>query len=242
MLLLLEYNFKTTIMKTRLFLAAYLLFGIFLFGQDSYQLPIKTQLITLNPSQEIKNTAGLNLGIFDDYQTQKISGINVQLNPITLIYLLAPTEIEVPKEGTETVTINGIHLSTGGMTDGKALNGVGLSMYHIAQETNGITLNGFNNNSGKLNGLHISGLNNSAEKGNGILVALSNSAGKYNGLQLGILNDIGNGNGLQVGLYNRSTKLKGVQIGLINKTKDRKGFQLGFWNKNAKRTLPLINF
>lgn len=242
MLLLLKYNFKTTIMKTRLFLTAYLLFGILLFGQDSYQLPIKTQVITLNPSQEIRNTAGLNLGIFDDYQTQKIAGINVQLNPITLIYLLAPKEIEVPKDGAETVTINGIHLSTGGIMDGKALNGVGLSMYHIAQEINGITLNGFNNNSGKLNGVHISGLNNSAETGNGILVALSNSAGKFNGIQLGIVNDIGKGNGLQAGLYNRSTKLKGVQIGLINKTKDRKGLQLGFWNKNAKRTLPLINF
>ena len=229
-------------MKTRLLFTAHLLFGIFMFGQSSYQPPIKTQLITLNPSQQIKNTAGLNLGIFDDYQRQKITGINVQLNPITLIYLLAPKEIEIPKAGDETVSINGIHISTGGMMDGKALNGLGLSMYHIAQETNGITLTGFNNNSGKLNGVHISGLSNSAEKANGLLISLSNEAEKLNGIQLGLVNELGTGNGLQVGLYNRSTKLKGAQIGLINKSKNKKGFQLGFWNKNAKRTLPLINF
>ena len=229
-------------MKTRLFLTAHLLFGILLFGQDSYQPSIRTQLITLNPSQEIKNTAGLNLGIFDDYQKQKITGMNIQLNPITLIYLLAPKEIEVPKEGDETVSINGIHISTGGMMDGKSLNGLGLSMYHVAQDTNGITLTGFNNNSGKLNGVHISGLSNSAEKANGLLISLSNDAEELNGIQLGLVNELGTGNGLQVGLYNRSTKLKGAQIGLINKTKNKKGFQLGFWNENAKRTLPLINF
>lgn len=229
-------------MKTRLLFTAHLFFGILLFGQDSYQPPIKTQLITLNPSQEIKNTAGLNLGIFDDYQKQKITGMNIQLNPITLIYLLAPKEIEVPKEGDETVSINGIHISTGGMMDGKSLNGLGLSMYHVAQKTNGITLTGFNNNSRKLNGVHISGLSNSAEKANGLLISLSNEAEKLNGLQLGLVNELGTGTGLQIGLYNRSTKLKGAQIGLINKTKNKKGFQLGFWNKNAKRTLPLINF
>ena len=229
-------------MKTRLFLTAHLLFGILLFGQDSYQPPIRTQLITLNPSQEIKNTAGLNLGIFDDYQKQKITGMNIQLNPITLIYLLAPKEIEVPKEGDETVSINGIHISTGGMMGGKALNGLGLSMYHVAQETNGVTLTGFNNNSGKLNGVHISGLSNSAEQANGLSISLSNEAEKLNGIQIGLVNELGTGNGLQIGLYNRSTKLKGAQIGLINKTKNKKGFQLGFWNKNAKRTLPLINF
>lgn len=226
----------------RLFLTVHLLLGILISGQDSIQVPLRTQLITWNPSQEIRNTAGLNVGIFDDYQKQKITGINLQLNPITLIYLLAPKEIEIPKDGYETAVINGIHVSTGGMIDGKALNGLGLSMYHIAQETNGITLNGFNNNSGKLNGIHLSVLSNSAENANGLLIALSNSAEKFNGLQLGIINDVGTGNGLQIGLNNSAVKLKGMQLGLINKTKSKRGFQLGFWNKNAKRTLPLVNF
>ena len=229
-------------MKTRLFLIVHILFGVFMFGQDSDQLPVKTKLITLNPSQQVKNTAGLNLGIFDAYQKQKISGINVQLNPITLIYLLAPKKFEVPEEADQTVSINGIHISTGGLLDGKALNGLGLSMYHIAQETNGLTLNGFNNNSGKLNGVHISGLNNSAGKANGLLVSFANEVGELNGVQLGFVNELGTGNGLQVGIYNKSTTLRGAQIGLINKTKNRKGLQLGLWNKNAKRTLPLINF
>ena len=227
-------------MKTRLLVTMYLFLGVFICGQNSIQL--KTKLITINPSRELKNTAGLNLGIFDDYQKQKIMGINLQLNPITLIYLLAPNTIEVPDEGNETVSVNGLHVSTGGMMDGKSLNGLGISMYHIAQKSNGITLNGFNNNSGKLNGIHISGLNNSAENANGLFVSLSNDAVKLNGLQVGIVNDTGVGNGMQVGFYNSTTNLKGIQIGVINRSKSSKGFQLGFWNKNAKRTLPLINF
>jgi len=215
----------------------------FYFGQDSLKqdLKIKSVLVTFNPSKIAKNTNGINLGILDAYQKQRINGINIQANPITLIYLLIPKAIEIPKEGEETVTINGLHISTGGMTEGKKLNGIGISMYHIAQETNGISLNGFNSNIGKMNGLQISWLNNSIEKGNGLQLSFSNGAEKLNGLQIGIFNEINSGNAFQMGLYNSTKKLKGLQVGIINKSENR-SFQIGFWNKNSKRTMPFINF
>ncbi len=229
-------------MKTKLLILS-MFICTFYFGQDSLKqdLKIKSALVTFNPSKIAKNTNGINLGILDAYQKQRINGINIQANPITLIYLLIPKAIEIPKEGEETVTINGLHISTGGMTEGKKLNGIGISMYHITQETNGISINGFNSNIGKMNGLQISWLNNSIEKGNGLQLSFSNGAEKLNGLQIGIFNEINSGNAFQMGLYNSTKKLKGLQVGVINKSENR-GFQIGFWNKNSKRTMPFINF
>ncbi|MEC5157140.1 LA_2272 family surface repeat-containing protein [Chryseobacterium sp. MP_3.2] len=227
---------KKTILSLAIFLTN------FAFAQTSEVENVKWSPLTINPTAVSRKTNGLNVGILDSYENRKINGINFQLNPITLLYLLIPTALEVPEKGSETVSINGLHLSTGGMLDGGTLNGIGISMYHIAQESNGITFNGFNNNSGKLNGVHVSWLNNSTENGNGILVAFSNTAEKFNGIQLGLFNEITEGNGLQVGINNSTSNLRGIQIGIINKSKSRKGLQLGFWNKNAKRTLPFINF
>jgi hypothetical protein len=226
---------KTTLLFTALFMSS------FIFGQDS--LKIKSSFITVNPQNKIlKNTNGINVGVLDDYRKQRINGINLQANPISLLYLLIPHAIEIPKEGEETATVNGLHISTGGMMDGKKLNGIGISMYHIAQETNGLSLNGFNNTSGKLNGLHISWLSNSTISGNGILVAFSNDAEKFNGIQAGGFNDNKKGNGLQVGFVNKGEKFKGCQIGVINKNQNGKVFQIGLWNVNPKRKMPIINW
>ncbi|MNK21019.1 hypothetical protein D3C87_392700 [compost metagenome] len=229
-------------MKTKLLILSIFICSFF-FGQDSLKqdLKIKSALVTFNPSKVAKNTNGINLGILDEYQKQRINGINLQANPITLLYLLIPKAIEVPKEGEETATLNGLHISTGGMMNGKKLNGIGISMYHIAQETNGISLNGFNSKIGKMNGLQISWLNNSIEKGNGLQISISNNSEKFNGFQMGLINEIDSGNGVQIGFYNSTKKLKGVQVGIINKSEGR-GFQIGFWNKNSKRTLPILNF
>ena len=160
----------------------------------------------------------------------------------SLIYFLFPKALPVPTKDNSTVTVNGLHFSTGGMMNGEKLNGVGASAFHHARITNGLTMNIFNNTSGKLNGLHISGFYNDAETGNGMLIAVNNDVGNFNGIQLGIMNNTELGRGLQIGVYNKTKKQKGLQIGLINKTEAKKGFQIGFWNKNSKRTLPLINF
>lgn len=231
-------------MKTTIFIATMML-GTMSFAQTA-DLQIdenKSSFITINPSDSEKDTNGINVGILDDYnQQKKINGLNLQLNPISLIYLLAPKEIPVPSEENATVSINGLHVSTGGLLDGKKLNGLGISIYHISRETNGFTANLFNNNSEKLNGVHFSFLNNSAVTGNGMLISISNSTENFKGIQIGLFNDNLTGKGAQVGVINKGEQFKGVQIGLINKNKNGRNFQIGFWNKNSKRTLPLINF
>lgn len=230
-------------MKTTILILAIMISSV-AFGQDSIQLVEKndTRIFTVNPSLEVRNTAGINVGILDDYEKQTINGLNLQANPISLIYFLFPKSLPVPSEEQSTATINGLHLSTGGMMDGEKLNGVGISAFHHARITNGLTLNIFNNTSGKLNGLHISGFYNEAEIGNGLLIAIGNDVEKFNGIQIGAINSNGFGTGLQIGIFNKSKRQRGLQVGLVNKTEAKKGFQIGFWNKNAKRTLPLINF
>ncbi|MBW8524340.1 hypothetical protein K0U91_10045 [Chryseobacterium chendengshani] len=213
-------------MKTKLSIIA-LCISLIIFGQES--LKIKSSLLTVNPQKIIRNTNGFNVGILDDYQKQRINGINFQINPLTLLYPLIPQAISVPTENKSTVTVNGLHLSTGGMMDGKKLNGLGISMYHHSRTTNGFSVNFFNNTSGDLNGFHISGFANSSEKGIGLNMAF-----------LG--NDSNDFKGLQISMCNESEKMRGVQIGLVNKTKNLRGLQFGLWNVNEKRKFPIINW
>ena len=230
-------------MKIKFLMMIGLFAGSVINAQDSLQIEkIKSKAITFTPKAQVENTNGINLGVMDNYQSQTINGFNLQGNPFSLIYPLLPRAIEVPTDEQATVSINGLHISTGGATNAKKLNGIGISMYHVAQTTNGFTVNGFNNNSGKLNGLHISFINNSADTGKGLLISFSNTADQFGGVQLGIYNYTGTMKGLQAGAVNVSKDNKGLQIGLVNKTDRNKGLQIGFWNKNAKRTLPLINF
>ncbi|MBW7676054.1 LA_2272 family surface repeat-containing protein [Chryseobacterium chendengshani] len=213
-------------MKTKLSIIA-LFISLIIFGQES--LKIKSSLVTLNPQKIIRNTNGFNVGILDDYQKQRINGINFQINPLTLFYPLIPQAISVPTENKSTVTVNGLHFSTGGMMDGKKLNGLGISMYHHSRTTNGFSVNFFNNTSGDLNGFHISGFANSSEKGIGLNMAF-----------LG--NDSNDFKGMQISMCNESEKMRGVQIGLVNKTKNLRGLQFGLWNVNEKRKFPIINW
>lgn len=199
-----------------------------IFGQD--MVKIKSAVFTVNPKKSFtKNTSGINVGVLDVYKKQTVNGLNLQANPLSLIYPLIPTAIPVPTEEASTVVVNGLHLSTGGMTDGEKLNGVGISMYHHARITNGFSVNFYNNTSGSLNGIHLSGFANSSDKGVGINAAL---LGNYS-------DDFG---GVQVSCFNNSKKMKGLQVGLVNKSEHLRGIQLGLWNVNEKRKLPLINW
>ncbi|MGA9213429.1 LA_2272 family surface repeat-containing protein [Kaistella sp.] len=229
-------------MKTKLL---FIFACTFMFGQDSLSqdLKLKSAVITFNPAKIAKNTTGINLGVFDSYQKQKINGINLQINPITLLYPLLPQAIPVPSEDEVTVILNGIHISTGGMMDGAKLNGLGISIYHHARVTNGFSANLFNNTSGILNGIHVSGAANNSEKGAGITFAfMGNYSEKFTGLQIGGFNEAKQMKGLQIGFVNKSENLKGIQVGIVNNNKNGRNFQLGFWNKNTKRTLPILNF
>lgn len=216
----------------KLFLIINLFFGFtILFSQNTDSISLrKTKIFSFSPKKTLSNNVnGINLGVLDIYDGQKINGINLQLNPIVIIYPLLPKAIPAPEKDKGRVVIDGIHLSTSGTTDDKEMNGIGISMYHHAFATNGISANFYNNTSKKLNGIHISGFSNNTDKGSGLNVAvLGNFAEKFNGLQ--------------IGLSNETENLKGAQIGLFNKTNKMKGLQIGFWNKNGKRSLPFINF
>lgn len=214
-------------MKTNLLVIALVMSSLY-FGQDS--LKIKSALVTVNPqNKNLRNTNGLNVGVLDDYQKQRINGLNLQANPISLIYPLIPKALPVPSKEASTVTVSGLHLSTGGMVDGEKLNGLGISIYHHCRITNGVSVNFYNNTSGILNGIHISGFVNNSLKGNGLNVAfLGNYSDDFKGMQ--------------VAIFNQSEKMKGMQIGMVNKSKKMKGLQIGLWNENEKRKLPLINW
>lgn len=213
----------------KLLIIATLIFSSFSFAQDSLSIR-KTKVIAFSPKKFIADNAnGINFGILDEYDHQKINGINFQLNPFVLIYPLLPKGIDVPTEQNATVTVNGLSISTGGMTDGKKLNGIAISAYHHAMITNGISANFYNNTSGKLNGIHVSGFANNSDKGAGITVA---AMGNYSE----------NFSGIQLAFFNEAKSMKGVQIGLSNKSDKLKGLQVGLWNKNGKRSLPIFNF
>ena len=216
----------------KLFLIFNLFYGTtFLFSQNTDSISLrKTKFISFSPKKNLSdNVNGINVGVLDAYDGQKINGFNLQFNPIVIIYPLLPKAIPAPEKDNGSVVINGLHLSTSGTTDAKEVNGVGVSMYHHAFATNGISVNFYNNTSKNLNGIHISGFSNNTDVGNGLNVAfLGNYAENFNGLQIGLSNDAENLKGLQVGLFNRTNKMKGLQI--------------GFWNKNGKRSLPIINF
>ena len=231
-------------MKTKLLLL-FIFTCMFTFGQDSLNLDLKLKstLITFNPAKIVKNTTGINLGIMDDYEHQTINGINLQANPIFLLYPLIPKAIPAPTEANATVVVNGIHFSTGGMTDGKQLNGLGISMYHHSMETNGISVNFYNNTSTKLNGVYVSGFANNSAKGRGINISvLANHSEDFKGLLIGAFNSATKMKGLQIGISNQTENMKGIQVGIVNKNKNGRNFQIGLWNKNAKRTLPILNF
>lgn len=203
----------------------------FLFSQNADSISLrKTKFISFSPKRILSNNVnGINIGVFDDYDGQKINGINLQLNPIVIIYPLLPKAIPAPERDKGSVVINGIHISTSGTTDAKEMNGIGVSMYHHAFATNGISANFYNNTSKKLNGIHVSGFSNNTDVGNGLNIAfLGNYAEKFNGVQIGFSNETENLKGAQVGFFNKANKIKGLQIGL--------------WNKNNKRSLPIINF
>lgn len=216
----------------KLFLIFHLFFSItFLFSQKSDSISERpTKFISFSPKKTLSNNVnGINIGVLDDYDGQKINGVNLQFNPFVLIYPLLPKAIPAPERDQGSVVINGIHLSTSGTTDAKEVNGIGVSLYHHAFATNGFSANFYNNTSKKLNGIHVSGFSNNANVGNGLNVAfLGNYAENFNGVQ--------------ISLSNETENLKGLQVGLFNKTNKMKGLQIGFWNKNGKRSLPFINF
>jgi hypothetical protein len=210
---------------------------------------LKTRMFAFTPvSQKVDKVNGLAVGLglsltVQDRDAVTVNGFNLELNPLTPLILLF---LDPSRMGNDTITatVNGLHISTAGFMRNAKLNGLGISVYSIAMESNGMTLTGLYNASKVMNGLHISGLANSAETaGHGLFIAAFNYSGNFGGMMLGGCNRATNFKGVSLGLANITyNDMTGVQIGLFNRAKKCKGLQIGLWNVNEERSLPFFNW
>lgn len=245
-----EYQKTITIMSKANFLILFLLSFFCGFSQEEVsQDNLKTTVFSLTPrTRKVQQVNGLAIGLGYDIDAnstiKKVNGLNVEINPFTLLYFMFddPTRRGFPEKST--MKINGLSIGTGhsNQNEDVTYSGLSVSLINTGFSCNGISVNGFYNYSTKMNGLHVSGIANVSKKMNGLGLSLSNSSEKLNGIQIGVFNDANYFNGIQMGIYNNSSEYKGVQIGLINKTKSKNGLQLGFWNINNKRSFPFINW
>lgn len=210
---------------------------------------LKTVIFSLTPRtkkvQQVNGLAvGLGFDIDDDNKIKKVNGINLEIDPLTILYLMFddPSRRGFPQE--PTIKINGLNIGTGhsNQCENVAYTGLSVSLINTGFSCNGISVNGFYNYATKMNGLHISVIANVSKNINGIGFSFSNNTENLNGIQIGVFNDADYFKGIQLGVVNKSSQYKGVQIGLINKTKSQKGVQLGFWNINKKRSFPFLNW
>ncbi|MDI1318231.1 hypothetical protein [Flavobacterium sp.] len=220
------------------------------FSQENVrQDSLKTVVFSLTPrTKKVQQINGLTIGLgydlFPNSTIKKVNGLNLEINPFTILYLMFddPTRRGFPEESS--VKINGLSIATGhsNQNEDVAYSGWSVSLINSGFSCNGISVNGFYNYSTELNGLHISGFGNISRNMNGLSISFSNDSENLNGIQIGLLNNSDCFNGIQMGIFNQSSKYKGIQIGLVNKTKGQKGFQVGFWNINNKRSFPFLNW
>lgn len=236
-------------MKTN-FLILFLASFFFGFSQEKGpQNNLKTVVFSLTPrTSKVQQVNGLAIGLgYDinaDSKIKKVNGLNVEINPFTLLYFMFddPTRRGFPEEST--IKINGLSVGTGhsNQNEDVAYSGLSVSLINSGFSCNGISVNGLYNYATKMNGLHISGFGNVSKNMNGLCLSFSNNSENFNGIQIGVFNDADYFNGVQIGIANKSSKYKGIQIGLINKTKSQNGLQVGFWNINNKRSFPFLNW
>jgi hypothetical protein len=235
-------------MKTN-FLILFLTSFFCAFSQEVSKDSLKTVVFSFTPrTKKVEKVNGLAIGLgydmFENSKITEVNGINLEVNPFTLLYLMFddPSRRGFPEEAT--VKINGLSIGTGhsNQNDDVAYSGLSISLINSGFSNNGISINGFRNYVTNMNGLHVSGFGNFSKNMNGLSLSLTNTSENGNGIQIGLLNGAANFNGIQIGLFNESSKYRGVQIGLVNKTKSQKGLQLGFWNINNKRSFPFLNW
>ncbi|MBD3906976.1 hypothetical protein NAL32_20050 [Chryseobacterium sp. Ch-15] len=225
-------------MKTKLFLIIAIIFNSWMFCQDSLKVnEQEVRVIAVTPlNYGITKVNGLAVGLGfdpkylfkDDGLTkiQKVNGLNLEVNPLGLMYLLFYNPPRAQDE--ELIKVNGLNISSAGYLRGVSHNGVSVSLYNYGHTMNGVM--------GSLLSFDI-------EKGRGVFFStMSVSSKEMKGLSIAPFNGAEVLRGVQIGFYNNNSDGKGLQIGLVNRSKKMKGLQIGFWNKNGKRTLPLINF
>lgn len=245
-----EYQKTVTIMSKSKFLILFLLSFFCGFSQEEVsQDNLKSTVFSFTPrTRKVQQVNGLAIGLgYDidaDSTIKKVNGLNIEINPFTLLYFMFddPSRRGFPEA--PTVKVNGLSIGTGhsNQNEDVAYTGLSVSLINSGFACNGISVNGCYNYATKLNGLHVSGFGNVSKNMNGLSLSFSNSSENLNGMQVGVFNDADYFNGIQMGIYNKSSKYKGIQIGLVNKTTSQKGLQLGFWNINNKRSFPFLNW
>jgi hypothetical protein len=220
-----------------------ILFSITLYAQSADTL--RRPIAAFTPlKSDISHVSGLAIGIGmnPNSHRQVINGLNLEINPMGP-FLAAFLEGRKVNNDTICIIQNGLHISTGGFLGRVRQNGLGISLYNVVSESNGMTLTLFQSYSHTLNGLHMSIFINDSDRCSGILVSGFWSCSEVlKGIQAGPVSACGTLYGLQVGIVNTSSEMHGVQVGLFNKTKKCRGLQIGLWNKNEKRSLPIINW
>jgi len=213
-------------------LVVLLVFSATVFAQQDH---LKTTLFSFTPKtngvQEVNGLAiGLGLNMSEKNSIQKINGLNIEINPLSIFILMFDDPERRGLLNPPTVSVNGLSIGTGhsNMNENIAYSGVAISLFNAGYSCNGISVNGICNYTSQLNGIHLSGISNMSKSANGMFVAFSNYSENMNGIQIGFLNKTQNFNGLQIGIFNKSTTQKGIQI--------------GFWNSNKKRSMPFINW
>ncbi|WP_454047234.1 LA_2272 family surface repeat-containing protein [Chryseobacterium sp. Marseille-Q8038] len=204
-------------MKTRILLAAVLLFSSLMYASDSVKADsLKPRLIAASPSKNVKNVNGILFKYYDEedhFKPKKVNGLGMGFNvmgiflPPLMLFTLQPDHwnlnndyVILPREKMN--TINGLQLSLINMeptvTNGLEINiSSNVNTYAV---TNGMSVSPFFNLHHEMKGVSVAPLANIGQK------------------------------------------CRGIQIGLYNKCKDFRGIQIGGWNENGRRKLPLINW
>lgn len=229
------------------FLGLIMLFSVFSYAQnDSISIELNTRFFSLTPKvKKVNKVNGLAFGtgiesFIDNSSIQKVNGINLELNPVSILTFMFVNPRGFSEK--ESVVINGLHFSTGNLSEGK-INGIAISFFNINHSLNGFSASATNTFVANQTGFHVSGLSNSSQKSKGVIVSMANHCEDMKGFQLGIYNGSDVLKGVQLGIFNNAkNESKGLQIGLINQSKKHKGLQVGFWNINQKRSFPFINW
>lgn len=204
-------------MKTRILLAAVLLFSNLMYASDSVKADsLKPRLIAASPSKNVKNVNGILFKYYDEedhFKPKKVNGLGMGFNvmgiflPPLMLFTLQPDHWNL---NNDYVILRREKMNT--------INGLQLSLINMEPTvTNGLEINISSNVNtyAVTNGMSVSPFFNLHHEMKGVSVAP---------------------------LANIGQKCRGIQIGLYNKCKDFRGIQIGGWNENGRRKLPLINW
>ncbi|MGE8511907.1 MAG: LA_2272 family surface repeat-containing protein [Chryseobacterium culicis] len=204
-------------MKTRILLAAVLLFSSLMYASDSVKADsLKPRLIAASPSKNVRNINGILFKYYDEedhFKPKKVNGLGMGFNvmgiflPPLMLFTLQPDHWNL---NNDYVILRREKMNT--------INGLQLSLINMEPTvTNGLEINISSNVNtyAVTNGMSVSPFFNLHHEMKGVSVAP---------------------------LANIGQKCRGIQIGLYNKCKDFRGIQIGGWNENGRRKLPLINW